>query len=232
MAQLTDNVLARIGSRPAIRKALLVRVLLISVLTVFAANSYGAVVIEMLAGRHTASTTPLRISLGGHRFLVAKNLVRDGSQRQNGDYVQLNLYMRWPELDGFSYRNRADFNTLNNIIQLSIRVAASHPNQKLLLRLTEPGLRIPSGLELRPFSPGTGFDEEIIVQGKGQAAEPFVARCFSLEMPGALSAPCERHLSFAEGLVLIYRFPAALLDEWRVLDEKILERARGLLLDG
>jgi len=240
--QLTDVVLAKIGSRPALPKARLAGIVILALLVFAGMRFYGHLAIEIIANRHSSSTAPIRISLDGHHLLVPKNLISDKHQRRGGEFSELDLYMRWPALSGFSYEHSVDFNTLNNIVLVSVRASAALLEQSRYLLLTEPGEIGPSGLELRPFARGKGFGEEVLAVGHSRASdpdaaeyqetEPFVARCFRNEMAGALSAPCERHLPFVGNLVLVYRFPARLLKEWRVLDEKIGERAQGLLQDG
>jgi len=230
--QLTDLVLAKIGSRPAVPKAKLAGFFILALIFFTGVRLFGNVAIEVIANRHSASTAPIPISVGAYRLLVPKNLIRDKRQRRTGELSELNLYMRWPELSGYSYEQSLDFNTLNNIVLVSIRTPASLSDQSRYMQLTEPGETGSSGLELRPFIPGKGFDEEVVALGERPAAVPFVARCFRNEMADALSAPCERHLPFEGNLVLVYRFPAGLLKEWRVLDDRIRERARGLLQDG
>lgn len=231
-SNLTDLVLARIGSKPVLSMDRLA--LWFIFLSVFftSIGRYGDMVMEVIANRHSASTAPHRILLGGHRLLIPENLIRDASQRQSGELRQLDLYMTWPELSGFSFDQNKRFNTLENVIFLSLHTGAIEPVTRDYRQFTVPGEWAPSGLELRPIVRGRGFDGEVMAVGERPPAEPFLARCLSNEMAGALSAPCERHLPLKGSLVLVYRFPAALLAQWRILDDRIRERVQGLLQDG
>lgn len=210
----------------------LARWLIVATLIATAARLWGNVAIEVMADLHSASSAPHRISIGGHRLLVPENLIRDKHQRRSGDLPQLDLYMTWPELSGFSFEQSTRFNALDKIILMSIGQETSHPVAENYSHFTERGESGPSGLEQRPIIRGGGFEGEVIMVGERPPAGQFLARCFRNEMADAMSAPCERRLPFERNLVLIYRFPAHLLDEWRVLDERIRERARELLQDG
>jgi len=137
--QLTDVVLAKIGSRPALPKARLAGIVILALLVFAGMRFYGHLAIEIIANRHSSSTAPIRISLDGHQLLVPKNLISDKHQRRGGEFAELDLYMRWPALSGFSYEHSVDFNTLNNIVLVSVRSYAAQLEQSRYLLLTEPG---------------------------------------------------------------------------------------------
>jgi len=235
-SSLTETVLARIGSRPALPKARLFGLVILLAGVLVAIGTWGRVALDVGVG-HSASTELHRITVAGQDLLVPENLIRRRSDRKSGDQGQIELYMHWPSLEGYSYHRRASFQgqkKLKDIVFISIVPASTHEisleqAQAAYLDISVPGEFFPTGLEMRQFQRGIGFETEVVAHGERAPEAPFVARCLVGKMAANSLAPCERRLPFVEGLYLVYRFPGELLPEWRMLDDVLLKRVKALL---
>ncbi len=74
-----------------------------------------------LAG-HTDDTTLREVVIGNNVIVAPANTIRFDRQRRDGIAERLDLYLRWPQLDGYSDAARDDFNhakSSRNIVFLS-----------------------------------------------------------------------------------------------------------------
>jgi hypothetical protein len=229
---LTSIVLARIGSKPAISKRRVVLYLVLLAGLVTAIETVGTSMLQLIAGPHSASTKLRRIVVGEQILHVPENMIRDRRQRQSGKVEQLELYVKWPEMSGFTHSESSAFNELRNILLITIRPRSEADMQDSLYsvheHLTVAGEPLPSGLELRPFIPESGLEGELLAVGRLPVGR-YLARCLIGEREHVQINRCERHTSLGDSLTLVYRFPEHLLPEWRILERKVLERASALL---
>jgi hypothetical protein len=105
-----------------------------------------------LAG-HSDDTTRREIVIGNNVLLVPANMIRFDRQRRDGVAERLDLYLRWPGLDGYSDAARDDFNHARgsrNIVFLSLeeRIMSRDMSGRL-----EP---IYAPMLKRPGKPGPG----------------------------------------------------------------------------
>lgn len=232
---LTNAVLSRIGSRPAFSKGRLIVCAALLVAILISVGIYRNAALDVAGTSYSASTEQHQIRIGRQMLRVPENLIRYRRDRRSGERQQLELYMLWPNLTGFTHNERASFNDGTNIVFVSIASAATQPSvertQNAYLSITYPVATTPSGLELRRFQQDGGFTDEVLVVGARSPSRPFFSRCFTQEMAETLLAPCERRLPLTEDIILIYRFPRDLLPEWQQLDDKMLKRLTELLQD-
>ncbi len=190
-----------------------------------------------LAG-HTNSTTLREIVIGNNVISAPDNMIRFERARQDGTAERLDLYMRWPDLDGYSDDARHDFNHAGDtrrIIFLSFdeRMMSRDMSGRLApiysSMLVKPGIAGPSSVTLFEFSPASGYMNEVLAVAEQPGGEPFVARCLSGASAAESLAPCERDIHLGDNLSLSYRFPQELLGQWRELDAAIRNKAAALL---
>jgi hypothetical protein len=191
-----------------------------------------------LAG-HTESTAIHEIVIGNNVLSVPANMIRFEAARQSGVASRLDLYLRWPDLDGYSAVARDDFNHVDgarNIIFLSFQKRLmSHDMsgryRPIYANIIEAEARQgPAGLALHAFTPNSGYLDEVMAVGwKEDSSIPFVARCLRGDQARHSLAPCERDLHVGDGLSLLYRFPAHLLAEWRQLDAALVTAVGDML---
>ena len=230
---LTDSVLARMGSRPAFSKVRLVGLLVMAGAILAAASFLGKTALDLVVRGHSASTEPHQISIGGQALLVPENLIRRRQDRQSGVRSQLELYLRWPELQGYTHATSASFNGTSqkkDVVFISVSSSDSKTDrlQGAYLAVTDRGETGASGLELRQFQQDIGFADEVLAVGERAPSEPFLARCLTKGMAANSLAPCERRLPFINGLTIVYRFSEDLLPDWRLLDDMLLKRLTAL----
>ena len=193
-----------------------------------------------LAG-HTESTALREIVIGNDVISAPDNTIRFERARHDGAAARLDLYMRWPGLEGYSDARRADFNHSGEdrrIIFLSIEEQTMSRDMSGRLdpiyapMLEQPGVPGFSGVTFYEFSKKSGYLNEVLAVSDGAAGEPLVARCLS--GPGAADslAPCERDIHVGDGLSLSYRFPQELLADWRQLDAAIREKVTEMIETG
>lgn len=189
-------------------------------------------------GGHTESQTLHEIVIGNNVLAVPANTIRFERARRDGVASRLDLYLRWPELDGYTRAARDDFNHAggaSNIIFLSFgqRMMAHDMSgrfEPIYRFLIAPEARTgPGGIALHDFQERLGYEDEYLAVGERTGKEPFVARCLSGPAGERSLAPCERGIHVGNGLSLTYRFPAELLGEWRALDAAVTNKAAELL---
>ncbi len=190
-----------------------------------------------LAG-HTDDTTLHEIVIGNNVILAPANAIRFDRQRRDGVAERLDLYMRWPGLDGYSDAARDDFNHAGDsrrILFLSFeeRIMSRDMSGRLqpiyASMLVRPGTEGPGGTTLYAFDGRSGYQNEVLAVAAGPDGEAFVARCLDGETAAESLAPCERDIHVGNDLSLSYRFPKELLGDWQKLDAAIRAKAASML---
>ncbi|MDQ2634920.1 MAG: hypothetical protein M3Y78_14435 [Pseudomonadota bacterium] len=193
-----------------------------------------------LAG-HTEDTTLREIVIGNNVISAPANAIRFNRQRRDGVAVRLDLYLRWPELDGYSNVARSDFNhagPAGRIIFLSFEERTMSRDMSgrlepiyasMLVRPGEPGL---GDTMLYRFEEKSGYLNEALAVAADPDGGAFVARCLVGESAQESLAPCERDIHVGDNLSLSYRFPRDLLSNWAQLEEAIRAKAGSMLRTG
>jgi hypothetical protein len=193
-----------------------------------------------LAG-HTDDATLREVVIGNNVIAAPANTIRFDRQRRNGIASRLDLYLRWPELDGYSDAARDDFNHAGGarrIIFLSFeeRIMSRDMSGRLdpiyASMLVRPGVAGPGGATLYRFDEKSGYLNEVLVVAAQPGGPPFVARCLAGESANESLAPCARDIHLGDNLSLSYRFPMELLGDWARLDAAISAKAASLLGTG
>lgn len=187
---------------------------------------------------HTDDTSAAEVVIGDNVLLVPRNTIRFPAARAGGSMQRLDLYLRWPDLAGYSDATRDDFNHAAgapSIVFVSIGEQVmsrdmSGRYEPIYQELTEPtGVFGPAGLSIRKFTDKSGYLNEVLFTAARPNFQPYVARC--LDGPSAADslAPCERDILVGKRLSLSYRFPRELLGEWKALDARIAAAAQDML---
>jgi len=190
-----------------------------------------------LAG-HSDDLALKEIVIGNNVVYAPANTVRFDRQRRDGVADRLDLYLRWPELDGYSDAARDDFNHARGtrrIIFLSFeqRMMSRDMSGRLepiyASMLVRPGAAGPGGTVLYRFNDKSGYLNEVLAIAAQPDGGTFVARCLVGESAAESLAPCERDIHVGDNLSLSYRFPAELLGDWQKLDAAIHAKAVSML---
>lgn len=191
-------------------------------------------------GGHTDSRALNEIVIGNDVLGVPANMIRFENARRSGVAARLDIYARWPDMDGYSQEARDDFNHVDgsrNLLFLSFEQRAMSRDMSGRLDpiyrplIESNGAEGPAGLAIHDFRPMTGYLDETLAIGERSTGEPFVARCLAGEQAAQSLAPCERDLHVGNDLSLSYRFPQSLLTEWRWLDKAVLTLVDGMIHD-
>ena len=190
---------------------------------------------------HTDDRTIREIVIGNNVLSIPSNAIRFERARQSGIALRVDLYLRWPDLEGYSNAHRAAFNHeggSRDIVFLTFEERMTSRDMSgryapiyssLVLGDSTPG---PGGLEIHGFKPDSGYVDEVLAVGTRSGDDPFVARCLVGPSGENSLAPCERDVHLGDNLSLVYRFPAHLLKDWRTVDAAIMAKAIGYLQTG
>lgn len=187
---------------------------------------------------HTDDRTTREIVIGDNVILAPANTIRFERQRVNGVAPRLDLYFRWPQMDGYSRAARGAFNHAEGsrtilFVSLEPRMMSRdmsgrfEPIYKALI--AEPPTVGPAGISLYRFSEKSGYLNEELAVAPRDGADPYVARCLTGASAEESLAPCERDVDIGDDLSLSYRFPRELLGEWERLDAAVVARAAAML---
>lgn len=190
---------------------------------------------------YTDDPTIHQVVIGRNVIAVPANAIRFAQARRDGIASRLDLYLRYPQMDGYSEPARDDFNhtgAAKNIIFLSFE-------QQMMSRdmsgrfapiysalVVQPGIQGPGGTTVYSFNEQSGYLNEVLVVGTRPGKLPFVARCLSGPSAGDSLAPCERDIQVGDELSLTYRFPKEFLGDWQTLDASIATEATRILKSG
>ena len=190
---------------------------------------------------YTDDGTVREIVIGNNVIAVPANAIRFNQARRDGIASRLDLYLRYPEMDGYSEAARDDFNhtgSAKKIIFLSFE-------QQMMSRdmsgrfapiysalIVQPGTAGPGGTTVYTFNEKSGYVNEVLVVGKRPGKDPFVARCLNGPNADESLAPCERDIHVGDNLSLTYRFPREFLSDWPALDAAIVAETTRILKTG
>ena len=187
---------------------------------------------------HTDDRSLREIVIGNTIISAPVNAIRFERARRDGPAQRLDLYLRWPELDGYSELTRDDFNHTKGsrriIFVLLERQTMSRDMSGRLAPIyskviAQPGIAGPAGLVVHDFTDQSGYVDEVLAVGERSGQAPFVTRCLSGASAEESLAPCQRDILIGDGLSLSYRFPKELLTDWRELDAAILAKGSSMV---
>ncbi|MDX8529955.1 hypothetical protein RFM41_11440 [Mesorhizobium sp. VK25A] len=189
---------------------------------------------------YTDDTTVRQIVMGNNLISVPANFIRFDQARRDGIASRLDLYLRYPEMDGYSTASRDDFNhtTTRKIIFLSFepRMMSRDMSGRFApiysALIEKPGTPGPGGTTIYTFTEKSGYLNEMLAVAERAGKDPFVARCLSGPSAEESLAPCERDIQVGDDLSLTYRFPRELLADWPALDAAIAAKVANILKTG
>jgi hypothetical protein len=191
------------------------------------------------AAGQTEDATPHEIVIGRNTLAVPANMIRFDRQRRDGEATRLDLYVKWPQMTGYTNVDRDAFNNRNgsrDIVFMTIEEKMMSRDmsgrlEPIYRRLIElPGASGPAaGLRVYAFAPDSGYVDEQLVVGERAGHEPFVARCLTGRAGTESLAGCERDVHAGDELSVTYRFPEKMLQNWQALDAAVLARTAEFL---
>jgi hypothetical protein len=199
----------------------------LSVLISFGGREIGA---RLSMGGHTDDTAVHEIVIGNDVLSVTANRIRYPEQRRDGVSNRLDIYVLWPNMEGFTEAARAAFNNADpdrKLLFLSFepRTLSRDMSGRLdpIYRkmITGDGEALANGLVRYRLPESAGFVDEYLMVGAGTDGKMFVARCLDESRSGATLASCDRDIHVGGDLTMMARFPSSLLSDWKALDQNL-----------
>jgi hypothetical protein len=196
---------------------------------------------SIVMGGYTDDTTLREIVIGNDVIAVPANFIRFERARYDGIASRLDLYLRYPQMDGYSEAARDDFNHAGpgkNIVFLSFEARMMSRDMSgrfapiYSALIVQPGRPGPGGITLYDFTERSGYLNEVLAVAERPGKDPFVARCLSGASAADSLAPCERDVHVGDDLSLTYRFPREFLGDWQALDAAIMAETGRILKTG
>jgi len=183
-----------------------------------------------LAG-HTESTEPVDIVIGQDQIRLPANTIRFEEQRLTGRAEHVDLYLTWPEMNGYSNGERTRFNDATrpegliflNLSQSTMSRDMSGRLEPIYSHLfddrPEPG---PDGLTLQRLRENSGYGDEVFFTGILPDGSDYAVRCMMPQNESqSTSADCQRDIHIGRDLSVLYRFSSRLLPQWRAMEARV-----------
>lgn len=192
-----------------------------------------------LAG-HTTSATANDLFIGQDHLRLPSNVIRFEEQRTTGVVERADLYLTWPDMQGYTDETRALFNDVNHPESLLfLEISQSTMSRDMSGRLGPiyqhlfdgtplPG---PAGLERHRLKDNSGYGDEVFFTADRDGTTPYTVRCMLPKAPEmSTSADCQRDIHAGRDLVVLYRFSSQLLPQWQAIDSAVANYVNGKLV--
>jgi hypothetical protein len=193
-----------------------------------------------LAG-HTAEVRPITVTIGEDTLRLGANTIRFPSERVNGVAERVDLYLTWPQMQGYSDADRLRF---DDILQSSslifLQLSQSTMSRDMSGRL-EPiyshlmdgeAFAGPHGLTAHRLRADAGYRGEVLLTAPRVGEPDYVVRCILPSSPDqATSGDCQRDIRVGKDLSVLYRFSSNQLGDWQTMDAAVRSFVRTRLLD-
>ena len=189
---------------------------------------------RIMLGGNSDSRSVNEIVVANSVFGVPENYIRNATQRTPGVVERLDLYALWPEMAGYDRSRHVAFDnqdaTKARLIFITLEAQQMSRDmsgrlEPIYRELIDP-IATPTeidGLQTYGFRKDRViFNNELLYVGERTGDRPFVARCIAGAAAADALAPCERDVYVGDNLAVKYRFPAALLSDFRNLDQRVL----------
>jgi hypothetical protein len=183
-----------------------------------------------LAG-HTTSTAANDIFIGQDHLRLPSNVIRFEEQRTTGVVERADIYLTWPDMQGYTDETRTLFNDVNHPESLIfLEISQSTMSRDMSGRL-EPiyqhlfdgaPLPGPAGLLRHAVKDNSGYGDEVFLTASRDDADPYAVRCIMPKTSSmSTSADCQRDIHAGRDLVVLYRFSSQLLPQWQAIDNAV-----------
>lgn len=183
-----------------------------------------------LAG-HTENSAPVDVVIGQDQIRLPANVIRFEEQRHTGLAERVDLYLTWPEMQGYSNPERSRFNDANrpeSLVFLSLSQSTMSKDMSGRLEpiyshlfdgQTELG---PAALTLRHLKDNSGYGNEVFFTGTLPDGADYAVRCMMpADDTSSTSADCQRDIHIGSDLSVLYRFSSRLLPQWQAMEARV-----------
>lgn len=210
----------------------------------FAINLGGSWIGPKLAlGSHTDSREEIRVRIGQDELRLPANTIRFSEQRYAGDSERIDLYLTWPEMQGYSVGQKRRFDDSDSADSLIfLQLSQSTMSRDMSGRLEPIYSRLfdgdaiagPYGLTAHHLRADSGYGDEVILTAPNPTGDTYAVRCLMPRDKGPQrqagpqaspaatnSASCQRDIRAGQDLTVLYRFSPTLLRDWVHIDAAI-----------
>lgn len=223
------------GEQPLLSNRFLVRVT--ATIAVLALLTVAISIAGRWFGRHislagnTESNAGITLTIGLDTVGLPANTIRFPSERHDGAAERVDLYLTWPEMQGYGKETRQRFDDIaqsSGLIFLQITQGTMSRDMSgrlepiyshLMDGASEP---FAHGLTLHRLRADAGYNGEVLLTAQRQGSADYVVRCVlppSAEM--ATSGDCQRDIKVGKDLSVLYRFSSRHLTDWDHIDAAI-----------
>ncbi len=191
-----------------------------------------------LAG-HTDSREIFTIDIGRDRLNLPANVIRFETQRRNGTAERVDLYVSWPDMQGFSREHSGNFNNLTKSRSLVFLQITQSVMSRDMSGRVEPiyshyfkgnAEDFGHGLTLHRFVPEAGYQDDVLLTADRIGEAGYAVRCILPDAgSGASAGDCQRDIVIGNDLSVLYRFSSSLLPQWQEIDRAVSDYMRGRL---
>ncbi|TXI12717.1 MAG: hypothetical protein E6Q76_00435 [Rhizobium sp.] len=193
-----------------------------------------------LAG-HTTNTSPISVTIGEDTLRLAANTIRFPSERVDGTAERVDLYLTWPQMQGYSEADRMRFDDISQsssliFLQVSQSTMSRDMSGRLgpIYSLLMDGAAYagPFGLTAHRLRADAGYNDEILLTAPRAGEPDYVVRCLLPSSPAmATSGDCQRDVKVGKDLSVLYRFSSNQLEDWRTMDAAVQNFVKTRLMD-
>jgi len=193
-----------------------------------------------LAG-HTIDTKPISVTIGDDTMRLAANTIRFPSERSDGTAERVDLYLTWPQMQGYSETDRMRFDDISQSSSLIfLQISQSTMSRDMSGRLGPIYSQLmdgaayagPFGLTAHRLRADAGYNGEILLTAPRSGEADYVVRCLLPSSPAlATSGDCQRDIKVGKDLSVLYRFSSNQLGDWRAMDAAVRSFVNARLVD-
>ncbi|PDT03704.1 hypothetical protein CO666_14180 [Rhizobium chutanense] len=183
-----------------------------------------------LAG-NTDSTAEISVTIGRDSVKFPENAIRFPSQRHEGAAERVDLYLAWPEMQGYGKENHLRFDDVaqsSGLIFLQLTQSTMSRDmsgrlEPIYSHLLEGAAEtFGNGLTLHRLRADAGYGDEVLLTAPVKGGPDYVVRCMLPSAPDkAASGDCQRDIKVGNDLSVLYRFSSSHLDDWEHIDAAI-----------
>ncbi|MDP9839467.1 hypothetical protein J2T09_004243 [Neorhizobium huautlense] len=198
---------------------------------------------RLALGSHSDSREQIIVRIGQDELRLPANTIRFAEQRHAGDSKRIDLYLTWPEMQGYSVGQKRRFDDSGSADGLIFLQLSQSTMSRDMSGRVEPiysrlfdgdSLPGPFGLTAHHLRADSGYGDEVILTAQQPGADAYAVRCLmprqtaagqttsqTTSLAATNSASCQRDIRAGQDLTVLYRFSPTLLRDWAHIDAAI-----------
>jgi hypothetical protein len=232
---MSNSAVGHAGEQPLLSTRFLVRVTL--TIAVLALLTVAISIAGRWFGRHislagnTENISDITLTIGRDTVALPANTIRFPSERHDGGAERVDLYLTWPQMQGYAKETRERFDDIaqsSSLIFLQITQGTMSRDMSGRLEPIYSHLMdgapetFAHGLTLHRLRADAGYNGEVLLTAPRAGAADYVVRCvLPSSEEAATSGDCQRDIKVGKDLSVLYRFSSRHLSDWDHIDAVI-----------